>query len=97
MDRNAKRLDAERLMLFLTVIGVAIAFFASSGLFAARRHRQFFEAWPAISDDEFIAQCSPGTRRETALRVCQIVSEQLGIPYERIHPDQHFLDDLDCC
>lgn len=57
----------------------------------------FKERWPAISDDEFVARCTPGTRRTTALKVRRIVSEQLGIPYEHIYPEQHFFDDLDCC
>ncbi|MCA9192503.1 MAG: hypothetical protein KDB03_12100, partial [Planctomycetales bacterium] len=34
--------------------------------------------------------------RTTALKVRRIVSEQLGVPYEHIHPDQDFVKDLDC-
>ena len=68
------------------------------GLWAERRKRLRFEhQWPTISDDEFVAACSPGTSRDTALRVRRIIAEQLGVPYERIYPDQHFVDDLDCC
>ena len=50
-----------------------------------------------LSDDEFIQACTPGTSRDTALRVRRIIAQQLGIPYEHIHPDQDFVDDLDCC
>lgn len=52
--------------------------------------------WPPISDDEFMAKCSPGVSRDTALRVRKIVSEQLGVDYERVHPDQEFVRDLGC-
>lgn len=56
----------------------------------------FEERWPAISDDEFMQRCPKGTRRETALAVRRIVSEQLGLPYDHIHPDQNFVNDLGC-
>ena len=61
-----------------------------------RSRRKFFEKWPAIDDDEFLRRCGPDTRTETALAVRRIVSEQLGIPYEHIYPEQHFVNDLDC-
>ncbi|QDV45400.1 Acyl carrier protein [Stieleria neptunia] len=63
----------------------------------AKRSRDFRRRWPPISDDEFVAKCSPGTNRERALKVRRIISEQLGLPYQRIHPDQSFIEDLDCC
>ncbi|WP_372898067.1 hypothetical protein [Stieleria sp.] len=63
----------------------------------AKRSREFRRRWPPISEDEFVANCSPGTNRERALKVRRIISEQLGVPYERIHPDQRFVEDLDCC
>ncbi len=52
--------------------------------------------WPPIDDDEFLRRCRPGTDRETALRVRRIVSEQLGVPYEQIYPEQNFVKDLGC-
>jgi hypothetical protein len=62
----------------------------------SRRGQSFKERWPAISEEEFVAKCTPGTNPQTALRVRRIISEQLGIPYEHIHPEQHFVHDLDC-
>lgn len=56
----------------------------------------FDKAWPPISEDEFIARCSPGTNRERALAVRRIVSEQLGIPYDQVYPEQNFVSDLGC-
>ena len=56
----------------------------------------FNERWPPLSDDEFLARCSPGTTRETALRVRRIISEQLGVPYDQIYPEQDFVNDLYC-
>jgi len=52
------------------------------------------ESWPAISDEEFLAKCPPGTDPEIALGVRRIVSDQLCIPYDRIHPEHSFVDDL---
>ena len=77
---------------------IAAAVLLAVGIWLERRKRSNFEnKWPAISDDEFLAACSPGTSRDTAIRVRRIIAEQLGVPYKRIHPDQHLVDDLDCC
>ena len=65
-------------------------------LAAWRSDRDFKQQWPAISEDEFVAKCTPGVDRETALKVRRIISEQLGVPYEHIHPDQRFVEDLYC-
>ena len=54
----------------------------------------FDQRFPPISDDEFVARCGPGTDRDVALKVRRIVSDQLSIEYERIHPSQSFVDDL---
>ncbi len=65
---------------------------------AAAIHDQleFDRKWPPIDDDEFLRRCSPGTRRETALKVRRIISKQLGVPYDQIYPEQHFVNDLNC-
>ncbi|WP_425613944.1 hypothetical protein NA78x_003791 [Anatilimnocola sp. NA78] len=56
-----------------------------------------FEAkFPPITDDQFMARCQPGTSREVALKVRRIISEQLGVEYERIYPESSFVSDLDC-
>ncbi len=57
--------------------------------------RGFHDKWPPISDEEFLSRCTPGIRRETALKVRRIVSEQLGIPYDQVYPEQNFIRDLD--
>lgn len=54
------------------------------------------QEWPPISEDEFIRRCSPGVDRERALRVRKIISTQWGIDYDRIYPEQNFVDDLGC-
>lgn len=69
---------------------------AFSLLYGRCQERTFNDRWPPISDDEFVAKCTPGTSRDTALRVRRIISEQLGVPYEQIHPDQSFVNDLHC-
>lgn len=52
--------------------------------------------WPPISEDEFIRRCSPGVDRERALKVRRIISEQLGVDYDRVYPEQRFVEDLGC-
>lgn len=47
-----------------------------------------------VSDDEFLAACSPGVRPEAAFKVRRIVAEQLGIPEHQIHPRHRFVEDL---
>ena len=65
--------------------------------FCRRELAEFQRRWPPISDDEFLRRCPPGTSRETAIKVRRIISEQLGVEYERIYPEQRFMEDLDCC
>ena len=60
------------------------------------RLRSFNARWPPIDDEEFMSRLKPGTSRTTALRTRQIIAEQLGVPYEQIYPEQHFVDDLWC-
>ncbi len=54
----------------------------------------FENCFPPMSDDEFVAGCGPGANRAVALKVRRIVSEQLNIPYEEIHPTHRFVEDL---
>ncbi len=52
------------------------------------------DKWPPITDDEFIARCSPGVNRERALKVRRIIARHLGVDYDRVYPEQRFVDDL---
>jgi hypothetical protein len=52
------------------------------------------ERFPPISDEEFLARCSPGTDPEIALKVRRIIADSLGIEYERIHPSMRFVEDI---
>lgn len=52
------------------------------------------ERFRPMSDDEFVAGCGPGANREVALKVRRIVSEQLNIRCEEIHPTHRFVEDL---
>jgi len=47
----------------------------------------FNKKWPPITDDEFVSKCPDGTDRDIALKVRKIVSETLGVPYDRIYPE----------
>ena len=59
-----------------------------------RAVQQYLDAHPPMSDEEFLSQCSPGVSPEIALRVRAIVSESLGIDYERVYPHTNVVD---CC
>lgn len=66
-------------------------------MFGSDRFAQWEEKFRPLSDEEFLSRCSPGVRPETALKVRAILSDQLGIPVEQIHPEHRFIEDLDCC
>ena len=82
------------MMTFLAMLVVLACCFVLAFFVEQRNERRLQEKWPAIDDDEFVRRCPPGTRRETALKVRRIISEQLGVPYENIYPEQSFANDL---
>jgi hypothetical protein len=49
---------------------------------------------PPISDEEFLSRCKPGTDPAVALRVREIVADQLAIRRETIYPEHRFVEDL---
>ena len=75
--------------ILLAAIMVAAICYASAGVPSE-------DKWPPISEDEFIQRCSPGVNRERALKVRRIISEQLGVDYDRVYPEQKFVEDLGC-
>ncbi len=64
-----------------------------SGIDSRHRHN-FNKKWPAITDDEFLKRCPPGSDPEVALKVRRIISECLNVPYLQIHPQHRFVEDL---
>ena len=83
------------LSVFLMTGIVTVA--ALTFLLECRRRARFNELFPPIDDTEFVRRCGPGIRPDVALRVRRIVSDQLGVDYDRIYPEQSFVNDLDCC
>ena len=75
------------------LISLIVVVFA---LAASYKSTMFNRRFPPIDDDEFVRHCGPGVNRDVALRVRQIVAEQLGIAYEQVYPEQRFVQDLDC-
>lgn len=45
-----------------------------------------------ITDEDFVAACSPGVNPVTALRVRDTIVDTLGVPAEMIHPDMTLLE-----
>lgn len=76
------------LVVAVLAIGLALA------LCWPARSKAWLEKWPPISEDEFIRRCSPGVDRERALKVRRIIAEQLGVDYDRVYPEQRFVEDL---
>lgn len=56
--------------------------------------RRFEQKFPPLSDDEFVARCSPGTKPQIALKVRRTLADCLCVEYERIYPSSTLQDDL---
>lgn len=84
------------MMTCLVALAIVVAIVLEYRFDRVRRAR-FKERFPPIDDQEFIRRCGPDIQPEVAIRVRRIVSEQLGIEYNRIYPEQSFVNDLDCC
>ena len=82
-------------MVWIFVVLGLCVFLAVGVVLDARRRRAFDERWPPISDDEFVARCSPGADRAVALEVRRMIAEQFSVPYEQVHPGQEFVGDLE--
>ena len=60
-----------------------------------RRARKAFEKqFPPISDEEFLARCTPGVNANVALKVRRIFADSLGVEYERVYPSSRIAEDL---
>lgn len=94
--RNEVNVLMMQVIIPIAMVGVLLLVFLLSGVFSEHNGVCFKAKWPAIDDDEFVRRCPPGTSREVALKVRRIVSEQLGVPYDHVYPEQNFVDDLDC-
>lgn len=82
--------------LFIQLLVILLVLFVIA-FFSMAQSKRWYEKWPAIDDEEFLARCPAGTNREVALKVRRIVAEQTGVEHEHVYPDQSFVDDLDCC
>jgi hypothetical protein len=82
--------------MFLVGLFVALAvLFVALVARIEKRRRETFEArFPPISDEEFLARCTPGVRPEIALKVRRVLSEALNVDEERIYPSSRLVEDL---
>ena len=81
------------MLLWIVILLCAIAI---AGLWCASANTPSMDKWPPISEQEFIRRCSPGVNRDRGLRVRRLISEQLGVEYDRVYPEQRFIEDLGC-
>ena len=79
------------ILIAILVLGLVLS---PCVVFANRECETFNERFPPISDAEFLARCSPGTDPDIALKVRRIVSDSLGVEYERIYPSSRLIADL---
>ena len=87
--------EAFLLVLVAGVFAGMIAVIVLAKWSDGKQDRAAFERqFPPISDDEFLARCTPGTRPEVALKVRRMIAEYLAVEYERVHPSMRFVDDL---
>ncbi|QDU22340.1 hypothetical protein [Urbifossiella limnaea] len=77
-------------MIGAAVVAVVLGIYATIVL----REEDFKTRFPPISDDEFLARCTPGTSRHVALTVRRIVAKNLAIEYVRIHPSMRWVEDI---
>ncbi|MEM9703336.1 MAG: hypothetical protein AAF907_12920 [Planctomycetota bacterium] len=77
------------------VAGLASTLAVGLWLQVAAEEKEEWEArWPPISDEEFLARCSPGVDPQIALTVRTIFSDISLIPREQIYPEQSLIRDL---
>jgi hypothetical protein len=75
---------------FLVMAGTLILWFA----WEKRRQVAFEQHFPPLSDNEFVARCTPGIDRVVALKVRRILADCLCVEYERIYPSSRLVEDL---
>lgn len=81
------------MLLFFILILVAVIC-SLSWYLDSRRQVEFRKKFPPLTEDEFVERCGPGTDREVALKVRDIIATQLHIPPAEIYPEHRFIDDL---
>ena len=80
------------IVLFVIFVGGVVLLIGR--LVARIRPIEFERQYPLISDDEFVALCTPGTSPDVALRVRRIIAKCLAVEYDRVHPNMNFIEDI---
>ena len=84
----------------LGIMALVLAFYLF-GLLLEQMRRSSEEFQPRrnmkdhVSDEEFLAACSVKDP-DVAFKVRAIISDQLDIPLNNIHPDDRFVQELGC-
>ena len=78
--------------MYLILFSVAVVLICT--VLGARQTKRRRKQFPPISNQEFLERCTPGTNPYIALKVRRILSESLGVEYERIYPESRLLEDL---
>lgn len=82
-------------MLANAAIIVVVLVLLSAMVYCMRRRQAALEqAFPPISDAEYLALCRPGTNPDVALKVRKVLAEALNVDWERIYPSSRLIQDL---
>lgn len=84
--------DFAFLMLLVLISIVALTLDSRSEKQRRLRVQEKYADLIPVSDEAFVAACSPRVNPEVALKVRDIIVDQFGIPAERIHPNMTLLD-----
>jgi hypothetical protein len=77
------------------ILAAVIVVVALICVFCSQRAEQdFYQRFPPISDEEFVARCGPGRNVKVALKVRRILADCLNVEYERIYPSSRLSADL---
>jgi hypothetical protein len=86
------------LFLFLASTGMGVLVVwcirqeSKSFLQKRKRVKEKYATLLPVTDEAFIAACSPGVNPEVALRVRDTLVDTFGVSPENIHPDMELLD-----
>ena len=75
-------------------VGLCLIFALLRRLSPGANHHANAKTIGPISDEEFLALCTPGVNPGVALKVRRIVADNLGVNYETLRPSTSFSEDL---
>lgn len=85
----------EGLLMGMAVVAVLGGIAVASSWRLLQERVEFEKRFPAVSDAEFLARCTPGTDPQIALRVRKVLSDIYSVDENRIYPSSRLINDLE--